>query len=280
MPNKTYNLITYKSSYESVTDYWIIFENGGISLSHLSFKIQKPEVINQEKVYPIKQTLFHKKMLSDDLKQFKFLIKSLLSFIHFISSYGIVHSDIKPDNILISYDKKSYDIINTKVIDFGSAFFIDNPIGFASNTPEYMSPEIIHLIDNSLVSSSALSIQIKSFLKTFKEYPYCIDIWSLGVTLLDLVLACPVWLSHKAKIVINDKTIYTSGLIGFKERKLNNIYQKQIEISKNIHGILEDCVIGNIHLRNSFEDLIKKMLTSDYHNRIPPSEALRHPFLR
>ena len=48
--------------------------------------------------------------------------------------------------------------------------------------------------------------------------------WSLGVTLLELVLACPLWMSYKAKVVIRDKVIYKTGLFGVKGRESGKIY--------------------------------------------------------
>jgi serine/threonine protein kinase len=41
---------------------------------------------------------------------------------------GIVHADLKPDNIMIDFDSQSEKIRGLKVIDFGSAFLL-NPEG-------------------------------------------------------------------------------------------------------------------------------------------------------
>ena len=130
-----------------------------------------------------------------------------------INKSKIIHSDIKPDNILINYDRKSYELKDIKIIDFGSAYFLDNPANFASNTPEYISPEIIKFQENSKSCKDTVS-----FLHKMDEFPWCIDMWSLGVTLLELVLACPLWMSYKAKVVIRDKVIYKTGLFGVKGR--------------------------------------------------------------
>lgn len=272
LPNTSDIMVSYKGYHENTNDIWIIFEKGGYSLSNLTFKI-KGEFLNSERVYAIKKGYFLKDLMTN-LNQFKHLIKSILSFIHFISKLGIVHSDIKPENILISYNKESFLIEKIKVIDFGSAFFISNPLNFSSNTPEYMSPEI-----TSLLEKSASSKEIIKFLWTLADYPSCIDIWSLGVSLLELVLACPLWMSYKAKVIIRNRTIYKTGLFGVKGREGNKIFSKQAEVSQNVHGLLEDCLIEDPEQRNMFGDLIKAMIEIDYTKRIKPCEALKHPFL-
>ena len=42
-----------------------------------------------------------------------------------LSELNIVHADIKPDNILVSFN--GHDIYDMKLIDFGSAFSFDSP---------------------------------------------------------------------------------------------------------------------------------------------------------
>ena len=40
------------------------------------------------------------------------------------SRLGIVHADLKPDNILIEFDDATNTITSLKIIDFGSAFML------------------------------------------------------------------------------------------------------------------------------------------------------------
>lgn len=37
---------------------------------------------------------------------------------------GIVHADLKPDNIIIDYDEVNQEILELKLIDLGSAFLL------------------------------------------------------------------------------------------------------------------------------------------------------------
>jgi serine/threonine protein kinase len=37
---------------------------------------------------------------------------------------GIVHADLKPDNILVEFDEELSKLTSLKIIDFGSAFML------------------------------------------------------------------------------------------------------------------------------------------------------------
>ena len=258
--------------YEDNNDLWFSFEKGGISLSSLCFKI-KGEFEKGERIYHIQKGFFLISLFSSP-KQFKFLFKSLLQAINFINKRGIIHSDIKPENILIEYEgtpqEKNFVIKNIKVIDYGSAFYMNNTSNITSNTPEYLCPEI--------------TIGNKKFLKELKnnnlKYINCIDIWSLGITFLELCLCCPSWMSYKSKVIINNKIYHPSGLFGCRGRDANKIYQKQIDLAKSINKKLKNSMLYLFENndRNNFVDLLKKMLEFDFKKRINCQDAINHPF--
>lgn len=179
---------------------------GGKSLSSLCFKI-KGEFYNNERIYSIKKGHFLVMIMCDKLKHFKMMIRAILEAIKFITDHGIVHSDIKPENILIEYTDNdqsgSFAINSIKVIDFGSAFYVSSMNSLSSNTPEYMSPEVTEFIELNTMGKDKTRI-----MNDLISSPWSIDMWSLGVTLLEIVLSCPLWMSYKAKVVINGKVSY------------------------------------------------------------------------
>ena len=258
-------------TYEDSSDIWFSFEKGGISLSSLSFNI-KGIFEKGERIYQIQKGEFLI-MLFKNLSQFKFFVKKIIEGIDYINKKGIIHSDIKPENILVQFNinnepEKNLEINSVKIVDYGSAFYLENKSPLITNTPEYLCPEI--MTNN------------KDFIKEINNGNYInsIDIWSFGISLLELCLCCPIWMSYKTKNVINGKIIYSMGYFGCKGRDENKIYQKQIDLSKNLNKILKNSLIYMFDEKNknNFVDLLGKMLCFDYTKRITTQEALNHPF--
>ena len=258
-------------TYEDSSDIWFSFEKGGISLSSLSFNI-KGIFEKGERIYQIQKGEFLI-MLFKNLSQFKFFVKKIIEGIDYINKKGIIHSDIKPENILVQFNinnepEKNLEINSVKIVDYGSAFYLENKSPLITNTPEYLCPEI--MTNN------------KDFIKEINNGNYInsIDIWSFGISLLELCLCCPIWMSYKTKNVINGKIIYSMGYFGCKGRDENKIYQKQIDLSKNLNKILKNSLIYMFDEKNknNFVDLLGKMLCFDYTKRITTKEALSHPF--
>lgn len=69
--------------------------------------------------------------------------------LHLFHEAGVVHADLKPDNILIDFDEQRQEIRSMKIIDLGSSFLLNvdetklkDQIEFGQSTPEYLPPEI------------------------------------------------------------------------------------------------------------------------------------------
>lgn len=107
---------------EDKRDCWLVYELGGSSLSKMLFEV-KGEFHNGERIYFVNHQNFYIdiKQNKDLLRQF--LFKLMYAF-DLLQGHGIVHADIKSDNILVSYTKD--EVTSVKIIDFGSAFLFEN----------------------------------------------------------------------------------------------------------------------------------------------------------
>ena len=106
--------------------------------------------------------------------------------------------------------------------------------------------------------------------------------WSLGISIIEMCLCCPIWMSYKSKVVLNGKVHYSNGLFGCKGRDGTKIYQKQISLKKNLNKIIKNSMLYmfNEEDKDSFVDLLGKMLEIDYKKRITAQQALNHVFLK
>ncbi len=109
------------------------------------------------------------------------IIVDILDVLKDAHKEGIIHRDIKSDNIIINYDEKTNNYTELKILDFGIAKIKQNIAlkdtrtvnGFAFGTPQYMAPEqaageknIDHRID--LYSTGIILYELLS-----KKAPFC-----------------------------------------------------------------------------------------------------------
>lgn len=86
----------------------------------------------------------------DFLEEFEasLVIRQLLEAVVYLGSVGIIHRDLKAENIMIRLHKDKTEIEAIKLIDFGFAIFKDSLSGVRTKekyvgTPNYAAPEIM-----------------------------------------------------------------------------------------------------------------------------------------
>jgi serine/threonine protein kinase len=94
-----------------------------------------------------------------------------------------------------------------KIIDFGSGFFFGKNNLLTITTPEYLSPEFLGLFCGR---KNVNNDQKNEFLKK-KCLPWSIDVWSLGVNILEALVGIPIWMSFKCKKMHKGKAVFTTG---------------------------------------------------------------------
>ncbi|CAD8101080.1 unnamed protein product [Paramecium primaurelia] len=111
--------------------------------------------------YCEKGNLYQKQFSKEEIKK---IIKQVLLGIQYLHSMGIMHRDVKPENIYLT----SNDTI--KIGDFGFSNYRGRRKTFCG-TPEYMPPEIV------------LSQTNKNY---YNGYDERVDIWAIGILLFEL----------------------------------------------------------------------------------------------
>lgn len=105
-------------------------------------------------------------------KYFREIVKGL----HYLFKNGIVHRDIKPQNILISRDGVA------KIADFGAAVLTGgHEKSKYAGTPAFTAPE--------------LNVPMEEREEDFSRMP-CIDIFALGATLYNMAVGHPPWMAN------------------------------------------------------------------------------------
>ncbi|KAK9791856.1 hypothetical protein WJX73_005295 [Symbiochloris irregularis] len=105
-------------------------------------------------------------------RQAAHIIKQLLGAVAYLHTCGVVHRDIKLENILLT-SRRSIDV---KLADFGlSKCFEHEPLQTMCGSPQYVSPEVLAMAESRHGTVPA------------KAYTPAVDVWSAGVVLFMLL---------------------------------------------------------------------------------------------
>lgn len=118
------------------------------------------------------------------------IAKCVCHSLKILHSVGIVHGDLKPDNILI---KRTSSGFSAKLIDFDDSFFSGEPPTSENlvGTPEYYSPEQASYIMDEDGESDGKNLTLKS------------DIFTFGIILCEYFTGCKPIVGDKYKTTWN-----------------------------------------------------------------------------
>lgn len=215
--------------------------------------------------YQDKQTLMKNAMLQ------------LIDAIKFCTRQGIYHCDLKPENIMVRY-QKSYTRTNKSIIDYNEIQLVLIDFGLAMDSDIiccnarrgssfYMAPERITNYATSDFIRSRLDLdQYKSIMcdnpSSAKYFPTLAgDIWSLGVLFLNITSAKNPWPSASIER-INGNNVFQSYLND--EKVLSSIFA----ISNNFNCLLVQIFKLNPNDRISLEDLAYEIGRCNFFNSL------------
>lgn len=206
------------------------------------------------------------------LPRLKLIMKQILEALNYIHSLGLIHCDVKPENIVV----KSYSRCEVKLIDFGSSCFTTDNLTTYIQSRSYRAPEVIigHLYDGR------------------------IDVWSVGAVLAELYTgyvlfqndSVPTMLARIAgilgpiphEVLMNGKETYkyyTSSAVVYEkaeEQTVSLVYPKQTTLEKRLHFEKNDMEPDE----SLFVDFVRYLLDLDPIRRPTAEETLSHPWLQ
>jgi len=208
------------------------------------------EVHETEKSIYLVLELIQGKSLQDVLKRSTFkeeynevkvinMIRSILDALAYLASKGIMHRDLKPDNILIDKDGK------VKIADFGLATFVDVPeyIFKKCGTPGYIAPEVFKYDQKN--SST--------------NYDHQCDVFSAGCILFYMLFGYPFFEANNASEIL----------------RLNRKFTAEFDA---IHTIKTEIKNNNTKISKDGLNLLIQLVEFDAKKRAPAAQALCHSY--
>eukprot|EP00917_Polyrhabdina_sp_WS-2016_P017149 GHVP01037024.1.p1 GENE.GHVP01037024.1~~GHVP01037024.1.p1 ORF type:complete len:677 (-),score=47.03 GHVP01037024.1:131-2161(-) len=108
------------------------------------------------------------------------VMKKVLSCVEYLHSIGIIHRDLKTENLLLC---DQHDVTNIKLIDFGlSAVLGDQPLTLRCGSPGYVAPEVLNITPGG--------------------YGKTVDVFSAGTVLFTLITGHGPFRADDNKIVM------------------------------------------------------------------------------
>eukprot|EP01083_Nonionella_stella_P151943 486351_1 len=199
------------------------------------------------------------------------LIWQMCRAVAFIHSLGIIHTDIKPDNIMLVTDEmKSDSPTNSqrksseiKLIDFGAAVVHKEHVTYRHpiTTKQYKAPEVI----------------------LGRAWSFAVDIWSVGCILVELmhrnILFQPQSDAHHLHQILQCVGLPPNHLLGAVWDKVGPFGIGNVNLNcKKLSAYFAD---GNVRSECALlHDLCTRMLRWNPNERITAQSALRHPVFR
>ncbi|KAF7649640.1 hypothetical protein LDENG_00138230 [Lucifuga dentata] len=206
------------------------------------------------KVLPAKQKLFL--IASSEINVYLIFITFLLFYLQLLvafdalKSIGIIHADVKPDNVMLVNHKD--EPFRVKLIDFGVACHCKDVKPYHTcMIMSYRPPEVL------------LGL----------KYTEAVDMWGLGCLLASLFLGYDLFCGRNEYDAMPQEYHAETGT------KSENTRHQTFRDLSEMRTVREWADVTEEQDVFQFVDLLKGLLTLDPAKRITPTQALQHPFI-
>lgn len=187
------------------------------------------------------QTLSDVELSFDDIIQLSYQILTALAH---LNKYGIVHRMLSPDNIVLDEER------NVKLFNYGLYYITGSgrDVSFPIGIPKYTAPEVF------LLSA------------TFPDYSSSpkVDIWSVGIILLELIFKKQLWPNLKVGQYLRKvlSLIHCDDVLGRLARELDsfNFYE---EMQSDLKDFIQCCLNIDPQKRPTADQLLRHSLFND-----------------
>ena len=210
----------------------------------------------------------------------------LIEAVRYVHSLGMVHTDLKPENVLLVSNTLVYSAEYTipqdfsiRLIDFGSTTFINRHHSAVVSTRHYRAPEIILGLG----------------------WSYSCDMWSIGCVTIELLTGEALFQTHDnvEHLKMMQRALQLDGfprsmLMGMDAKVRTFFFDKHCSVkwpnettdhesitALNKTGVIDHMVrkhIPAVKPRNAFLSLLSQMMKMDPKTRISAEAAVYHRF--
>lgn len=243
---------------KNLTDYFVELYDAFIYKQHLCIVIE----LLGKNMYDILRIIRFKGFGFSFIKP---ILKQILEALHELQNQGIVHCDLKPENIVL----QDYFNPKMKIIDFGSSSTKTMSNVFYIQSRFYRAPEVILAI----------------------PYSSSIDIWSFGCIAYEFLMGVPLFPgSSNSDQILKINKFFNNGLPLFMlehGEHTNQYFEKEngYKPIQSTNGCTMKEMTDKIRLKHGYStkidlyiDLILKALNPSYLEREIPINLLKHPF--